>query len=625
MKKISTHTFKHTLKDIHKNTESRKFCFIIGAGASSKSGIPTGGELAEKWFLEIKERSDKAELEAWISDNKINEKALSASYGIIYRKRFQADKTSGYEFLVQAMKTAKPSFGHIVLSQILSRTRGHCVLTTNFDSLIESSVYQFTNKTPLVCGHESLSGYARPSQIHPLIIKIHRDLLLDPKSDPNEIDCLDPKWKEPLDNIFSSHIPIIIGYGGNDGSLMSYFETMNRPSNFFWCTTNPNNRSQRVQKLIKKHEGNVVQIDGFDELMHELLWVFDEIKPIKEVLKDITEDRSKIATKQQEEIINKSNAKTIDLELSALEYSNLADKELNLEKRKKIYEEAIAKYPTTGWLWWNYTYFLNFVKKDYEDLNNKYIQALKYNENEAGLLGNYAIYLDRVKNDYTKADEYFTKSLLLDPENVAVNAEYADFLKFIMNDMEKAKIYYLKTLAIDPENASALGGYAQYLYRKKQYDNAAEYYTKALKFDPENSANHANYANYLKNITKEYDKAEIHFLKAIHLNPEDVAVKTNYAQFLLINQRKEEAEVYIDESFNVINDKEYDVTLELWFYRYAHYPKHYGEAEKKVEALLSKGIRSLGWNLNENIKIAEKENHPNRSKLKEFANRITQK
>ncbi|MBQ0787534.1 MAG: hypothetical protein KBT69_08545 [Oceanihabitans sp.] len=76
MKKISTHTFKHTLKDIHKNTESRKFCFIIGAGASSKSGIPTGGELAEKWFLEIKERSDKAELEAWISDNKINKEAL---------------------------------------------------------------------------------------------------------------------------------------------------------------------------------------------------------------------------------------------------------------------------------------------------------------------------------------------------------------------------------------------------------------------------------------------------------------------------------------------------------------------------------------------------------------------
>ncbi|MBK7853518.1 MAG: hypothetical protein IPJ79_00115 [Bacteroidetes bacterium] len=82
------------------------------------------------------------------------------------------------------MKEAKPSFGHFVLAQILSRYTGHCVLTTNFDSLVESSVYQFTNKTPLVCGHESLSGYARPSNTHPLVIKIHRDLLLNPKATP---------------------------------------------------------------------------------------------------------------------------------------------------------------------------------------------------------------------------------------------------------------------------------------------------------------------------------------------------------------------------------------------------------------------------------------------------------
>lgn len=233
MKVINSNTFKHTLGDIHKHTENRKFCFIIGAGASRNSGIPTGGELAEKWFQEIKKRCDDTEIEEWIKRQKINEKDLAASYGSIYRKRFENDKTSGYEFLVQAMKSAKPSFGHIVLAQILSRIQGHCVLTTNFDSLVESSIYQYTNKTPLVCGRESLSGYARPSQTHPLIIKIHRDLLLSPKSDLDEINELDPGWKEPLDHIFSTHIPVVIGYGGNDGSLMSYFENMNKPTNFF--------------------------------------------------------------------------------------------------------------------------------------------------------------------------------------------------------------------------------------------------------------------------------------------------------------------------------------------------------------------------------------------------------
>ena len=91
MKKISTHTFKYTLRDIHKNTENRKFCFIIGAGASYNSGIPTGGHLAEKWFEEIKERYSKEEIKEWIKEVKLNKKDLAAHYGSIYRKRFESD------------------------------------------------------------------------------------------------------------------------------------------------------------------------------------------------------------------------------------------------------------------------------------------------------------------------------------------------------------------------------------------------------------------------------------------------------------------------------------------------------------------------------------------------------
>lgn len=141
MKKISAHTFKCTLRDIHTNTENRKFCFVIGAGASYKSGIPTGGQLAQKWFDEIKERYSTEELGLWIKEVKLNKKDLAAHYGSIYRKRFETDKTSGYEFLVQAMRSAKPTFGHIVLAQILTKAPGNCILTTNFDSLIESSIY----------------------------------------------------------------------------------------------------------------------------------------------------------------------------------------------------------------------------------------------------------------------------------------------------------------------------------------------------------------------------------------------------------------------------------------------------------------------------------------------------
>ena len=559
MKKLSLHTFKYTLRDIHTNTENRKFCFVIGAGASYKSGIPTGGQLAQKWFDEINDRYPAEDLEQWIEDVKINKKDLAAHYGSIYRKRFENDKTSGYEFLVQAMRTANPTFGHIVLAQVLTKASGNCVLTTNFDSLIESAIYQYTDKTPLVCGHESLSGYARPSKIHPLIIKIHRDLLLSPKSDPDEINKLDDGWKEPLDNIFSSHIPIVIGYGGNDGSLMAYFEKMNKPSNFFWCGHKGTEPSERVKKLVLQMDGTYVEIDGFDEMMQELLWVFDEIKPIKEELDAITKSRIEAMNTQlnemniQSEKVNSPKSE-IKKELSAYEYSTLADKEPDFEKRKSIYLEALIKFPKTSWLLGSYAYFLHFIKKDYSDL-----------------------------------EEYYLKALSIEPENAGLNGNYAIFLKDI----------------------------------KKDYENAEKYYLKALSIEPESVNNTGNYANFLNDIKKNYENAEKYYLKALSIEPEDGVFNGNYASFLLITNRIKEATKYLEKAFSLNNNEKNDLLVELWFYKYAHYLESIEESEKIIEVLLSEGVRSIDWNLDLNVKTAIENGHPNPEKLKEFEQRIT--
>jgi tetratricopeptide (TPR) repeat protein len=629
MKKISLHTFKYTLRDIHTNTENRKFCFVIGAGASFKSGIPTGGQLAEVWFNEIKERYSIDEIDKWVIEEKVNEKDLAAHYGAIYRKRFESDKTLGYECLVQAMKTAKPTFGHFVLAQILTKIEGSCVLTTNFDSLIESSVYQYTDKTPLVCGHESLSGYARPSNIHPLIIKIHRDLLLSPKNDPDEINALDEGWKEPLDNIFSSHIPIVIGYGGNDGSLMEYFEKMNKPSNFFWCGYKRNLPSERVEKLIEQMDGSYIEIEGFDEMMQVLLWVFDEIKPVKEELDRITKSRIDAMTTQLNEMNIQSEKVELDKseikkELSAFEYSTLAVNEPDYEKRKAVYLEALEKFPKTGWLWYEFTDFLHYDKKEYSNLEEYYQKALSIDSEDAIINGNYANFLKDIKKDYEKAERYYLKSLSIDSENEHLNGNYANFLKDIKKDYEKAERYYLKSLSIDSENKYINGNYAIFLKDiKKDYEKAERYYLKSLSIDSENEHLNGNYANFLKDIKKDYKNAEKHFLKALSNDSENANNNGNYACFLLVTDRLNESTKYLEKSFHLNNNEHNGLLVELWFYKYAHYFESIDESEKEIELLLKEGVRSIGWNLEQNVQVAIKNGHPNPKKLKELAKRIT--
>ena len=62
---------------------------------------------------------------------------------------------------------------------------------------------------------------------------------------------------------------------------------------------------------------------------------------------------------------------------------------------------------------------------------------------------------------------------------------------------------------------------------------------------------------------------------------------------------------------------------ELWFYRYAHYKHWYDQGEKELEKLVSRGAKSIGWNLEAHIEIAREQQHLNIEKLKEFANLIT--
>ncbi|MCD2259044.1 tetratricopeptide repeat protein [Psychroserpens luteolus] len=663
MKTISLHNFKHTLRDIHTNTESRKFCFIIGAGASYKSGIPTGGQLAKKWFAEIEERYSDLEIEEWIKEVKLNKKDIATHYGAIYRKRFESDKTSGYEFLVQAMRSAKPTFGHIVLAQILTKAPGNCILTTNFDSLIESSIYQYTDRTPLVCGHESLSGYARPSNIHPLIIKIHRDLLLSPKSDPDEINRLDEGWKEPLDNIFSGHIPIVIGYGGNDGSLMDYFEKMNKPSNFFWCGHKESKPTKRVEKLIKKMNGFYIEIDGFDEMMQELLWVFDEIKPIKEELDDITKSRIEAMDIQLKEMNIEAKSEILDStvkkELSAFEYSSVAKSEKDYEKRKTIYLEALEAFPKTAWLWNEFTFFLHFIKKDHVNLEKYYQQAISVDPENANNNENYAIFLHEIKEDYENAEKYYVRALSIAPGSVFTNGNYANFLYKIRNDYDNAEKYYLKALSSNPEHANTNGNYAAFLhFIRKDYDKAEKYFLKALSLDPEESnvnVNYAvflykirgkhdqaekhflkalsidsqslikngNYANFLCDIREDYPKAEKFYQKALSINPNDANINGNYARFLLISNKKDDATGYLEKAFLLNNNEKIDLLIELWFYKYAHYYDSINDSENRIEELLSEGIRAVGWSFDQNVDFALKNGHPNPDKLKEFAKRIT--
>ena len=264
----------------------KRYCFVLGAGASVTSGIPLGTTLIREWreflldrgpaYVEecARERGmDYANVAHLFSaDYKVN----SADYFTFHDLRFAGAPMHAYAHLQRLMMRAEPSFGYYALAVLLEHTQNKLVITTNFDSLVEESLSLYhTRKRPLVIGHERLAPFMRDTTNtdRPVIAKVHRDLLLHPMNSEKELSKLDPRWVEPLHDALQRYTPIVIGYAGGDNSLMDFLAN-ERLDTVYWCTLTKDERgeSERITGFLRSQEhGYLVSIKGFDQIMYELL------------------------------------------------------------------------------------------------------------------------------------------------------------------------------------------------------------------------------------------------------------------------------------------------------------------------------------------------------------------
>jgi len=673
-KKLTLKEFLRIFKDNKATNSSSKYCFLLGAGASVSSGIPSGGELAEKWYDEIKEDADPREFEAWETEKGIDENNLAASYPAIYEKRFRANRANGYAEIQDQLTGKEPNVGYAYLAKILAETEHRFVITTNFDSLIEDALFIYTDKKPLVCGHESLAGYINVHGKRPTIIKIHRDVLLDPISDKGGTTNLEEQWKEALKPLVSDFHLVVIGYGGNDGSLMNYLNDLkdNRKP-IYWCLRKSDPKNKQTEEILTKND-YLIEINGFDELMVELRSALglnkiepeDFIKNAERRMKKFKEGRDKFGESEREKV--KESGEELSPAIKEIlpdwwKYQLRADAAKDdVDKQDTIYREGIKKLPKSHELIGSYAFFLHTIRKGYDQAEIYYKKALELAHESALCNGNYALFLHTIRKEYDQAEIYYKKALELAPESALCNGNYALFLHTIRKEYDQAEIYYKKALELAPESALCNGNYALFLHTirkgydqaeiyykeslkldpnraslngnyalfletiRNEYDQAESYYKKALKLDPNNAYWNGSYASFLHTIRKEYDQAEIYYKKALEFDPNGANNNGSYGGFLLGMGRKEEASLHIEKAFDLVSETPDEVLeLELWFYKLAHYPEQYEETKTNIDRLLNKDIRSIGWDFSINIEHAAKEGHLHLDELKEYARRITSK
>lgn len=556
---ISAKRLATIMKDKRKG--KKKFCFILGSGASVESGIPTGITLIKQWMKELLEMAtvdDICNIEATIKLKKKlkfdfrndilpkweNKEVLGSEYYFdIYSLRFYPDPTDGYYFYEEKFSKAVPSFGYNALAQILADSLGsNLVITTNFDSLVEDALFIYTDKKPLVINHEALAGYAADFSIdRPVIAKVHRGLYFDPLNTPEETDELKGKWAEILGSIFKFYTPVVIGYGGGDESLMRCLEDpdVKMENGIYWCYREKSSLpDERILKLITDKNGLLVRIAGFDAVMLALgnALMPDKIEPenVRNYLKKQCDDRVSDYQKHYTELMKESSEKTKPESESERDFKEEA-KELD-----KRVEEIQSKKPENELTAWDYLSKGNraYDENEYDKAIEYYNKAIELDPDFADAYNNRGIAYRR-KGECAKAIEDYNKAIELDPDYSEAYYNRGRAYRYL-KEYDKAIEDYSKAIELNPEDAEAYNSRGVAYADLKEYGKAIEDFSKAIELNPEDAEAYNN-RGYAYLHLKEYGKSKTDIEKALELDPDGGYIYDSLGELLLETGKYDEA------------------------------------------------------------------------------------
>lgn len=263
---------KHLI-NILKSTRNPNFTLFLGAGASVTSGVRNAAGLIEQWRNTFEDMYPGKEIASQHWHNTPTE--YSELFELLYDQPSQRR-----EFIEKCVENALPSWGYIYLANLLKRNIFNTIFTTNFDDLINEACYSFsTDLKPLVSAHDSSISSVRLTSPRPKIIKLHGDFLFDNiKNTVRELESLEDNMRSKFKQYASEFGMIVIGYSGNDRSIMETLNTLlrydnNFPHGIYWCVrkgTIIDELSKDLEELTRFPRFHLIEIDGFDECLADI-------------------------------------------------------------------------------------------------------------------------------------------------------------------------------------------------------------------------------------------------------------------------------------------------------------------------------------------------------------------
>lgn len=504
----------------------QRYCFVLGAGASRASGIRTGEELMREWrdYL-VKKGSDYIDdcarelglkKKAYQSIFEDGSSLKNDDYFTLFDLRFAGKPNVAYAYLEKEMEGKYPSYGYYPLAMLLSNTQNKLVITTNFDTLLEDSLYTYTFRHPLIVGHESLASYISHDTRHPIIAKIHRDLFFSPLNRQKDMNALKAEWEKPLRNALSKYTPIVIGYAGGDRTFMSLLQSAEL-NGIYWCYIGeePDNT---IKGLVQQHDGYLIKILGFDEIMFQLGEQFSKEAQFGDpcqYVREQAEKKCKLYQESFDKIKEKYETKKLD-ETSASQHpgeeaEGIVDAIERYHSRQVQVGETEAEQEIRNLLAEARTYTLN---RKYEDALDRLNRLIALEPERAEFYDRRSTVLHNMKR-YKEALKDAEKTISLEPDVADHYASKAITL-IKMNQFKDAYKACTAAIRLDDSVPSYYHRRAVVSYNLGQYKDDLADETKAIELDPTNAKYYQQRAITLRKLDQK-DLAEQDEAKAKEL------------------------------------------------------------------------------------------------------------
>ncbi len=241
-----------------------RLAWLIGAGASAMSNIPTAGALISRFKhalycsahsldvqdLDPNDRHIQARIDQYFDGrNGLPPAGDPDEYAVAFETMYPSADVRA-DFIAELVRAKRPNFGHHVLAALMASDLLRTVFTTNFDDLPEQAAHALldsdiiTPRRPIVVAgleNAALAKRAFDKGTWPLVAKMHGDFREQRlKNIRTELQQQDREMRHVLLDICRRQGLIVAGYSGRDASVMEVLHEALQsdepyPSGLVWC------------------------------------------------------------------------------------------------------------------------------------------------------------------------------------------------------------------------------------------------------------------------------------------------------------------------------------------------------------------------------------------------------